>query len=71
MAHVENYFDEVQSKAIPKSDYEVAEMMRQIKKVNDWLDMMVGRKDGSGVGESELEACGRVGDSICCPLAEC
>lgn len=61
LAHVESYLDEVHSKNKFKSDNEVAEMMRQMKKVNDWLDlmMMVERKDGS-----ELEAYGRVREKI-------
>ncbi|KAI4295764.1 hypothetical protein L6164_035775 [Bauhinia variegata] len=65
LAHVEDYLDEVKSRTLFKSsDIEVAEMMRQIKKVNDWLDMMVGRKDGSIFRDSELKAYGRVRDKI-------
>ncbi|XP_061354592.1 uncharacterized protein LOC133299167 [Gastrolobium bilobum] len=60
LAHFEDYLDEVISKTIPKSDYEVADMMRQMKKVNDWLDMM----DGSGMGDFDLEACRRVRGKI-------
>ncbi|KAJ7967573.1 DNA double-strand break repair Rad50 ATPase [Quillaja saponaria] len=64
LAHIENYLDEVKSKTISKSDHELAEMMRQMKRVNDRLDFMDGRNDGSALENSELEAYGRVRNKI-------
>ncbi|KAJ7946158.1 DNA double-strand break repair Rad50 ATPase [Quillaja saponaria] len=64
LAHVENYLDDVKSKTMSKSDSEVAEMMRQMKRVNDWLDVMDGSQEGSTLENSELEAYGRVRNKI-------
>ncbi|KAF5448266.1 hypothetical protein F2P56_028820 [Juglans regia] len=74
LAFVEDYLDEVKEKTISmESDSQVAEMMCQIKRVSDWLDVMVSEKakslkmrskDGAPVEDSELEAFGRVRDKI-------
>lgn len=76
LGYAENYLDEVKSKTISmESDsMQVAEMMSQIKKVSDWLDVIVKKDDssspksgsieGSILDESEIEACRRVRSKI-------
>ncbi|KAF3435551.1 hypothetical protein FNV43_RR22640 [Rhamnella rubrinervis] len=76
LGYAENYLDEVKSKTIPmeSSSVQVAEMMSQIKKVSDWLDVIVkedgssfpksGSIEGSILDESEIEACRRVRSKI-------
>ncbi|XP_030942356.1 uncharacterized protein LOC115967408 isoform X1 [Quercus lobata] len=68
LAFVETYLDEINSKTISiESDSEVGEMMYQIKKVSDWLDVVVNKEVKSpnpSVDDSELEAYGRVRDKI-------
>ncbi|CAB4290678.1 unnamed protein product [Prunus armeniaca] len=59
LAALESYLDEVKSKTVSmESDNHVAEMMCQIKKVGDWLDVIVNKDD------SELEACVRIKNKI-------
>ncbi|PQQ00535.1 hypothetical protein Pyn_31858 [Prunus yedoensis var. nudiflora] len=59
LAAFESYLDEVKSKTVSmESDNHVAEMMCQIKKVGDWLDVIVNKDD------SELEACVRIKNKI-------
>uniref|UniRef100_A0A2N9J4G3 DUF936 domain-containing protein n=1 Tax=Fagus sylvatica TaxID=28930 RepID=A0A2N9J4G3_FAGSY len=68
LGFVESYLDEAKSKTISiESDSEVSEIMCQIKKVSDWLDVMVkkeAKSPNSSVEDSELEAYGRVRDKI-------
>jgi hypothetical protein len=74
LGFVENYLDEVKSKTISmESDSEEAEMMCQIKRVSDWLDVMVNKKakslkigseDSSTLVDFELEVYGRVRNKI-------
>lgn len=50
-----------------QSDCQIAEMMRRIKRVSDWLDVIVkreGEKESSALKDSELEAYGRVKNQI-------
>ncbi|KAH7575400.1 hypothetical protein JRO89_XS02G0099600 [Xanthoceras sorbifolium] len=69
LAYVEHYLDEINSKSVFKqSDNQVAEMMFQIKKMNDWLDVIV-KSEGDKVGTTSqdsdrLEAYGRVKHKI-------
>lgn len=59
LAAFESYLDEVKSITVSmESDNHVAEMMCQIKKVGDWLDVIVNKDD------SELEACVRIKNKI-------
>lgn len=63
LTYVEDYLDWVCSKTTSRiSDNQVAGMMYQIKRVNDWLDTRC--KDTSTLEDSELEACGRLRNKI-------
>ncbi|KAJ9159416.1 hypothetical protein P3X46_024924 [Hevea brasiliensis] len=64
LSYVEDYLDWVSSKTSSKQSdsQQVAEMMYQVKKVSDWLDMRC--KDKSNMEDSEVEACGRVRNKI-------
>uniref|UniRef100_A0A6P4AW32 uncharacterized protein LOC107434638 isoform X1 n=1 Tax=Ziziphus jujuba TaxID=326968 RepID=A0A6P4AW32_ZIZJJ len=75
LGYAESYLDDVRNKTIStESDsLQVAEMMRQIKKVSDWLDLIVqqdanspklGSREVSMLEDSELEACNRVRKKI-------
>lgn len=67
---VEKYLDEVENKvAYLESDSQRAGMMYRIKRVNDWLESIVGKerdesKESSMLNESDIEACGRVRNKI-------
>lgn len=76
LGYAESYLDEVESKTISmESDsVQVAETMSQIKKVSEWLDVIVkkdacsspesGSREGSIFNEAEIEACRRVRNKI-------
>ncbi|XP_050363638.1 uncharacterized protein LOC126782432 [Argentina anserina] len=58
-ATFESYLDEVRSKTdLMESDSQIAETMCQIKKVGDWLDVIVSKED------SDLEIYGRIKEKI-------
>lgn len=74
LAFAENFLDEVKRKTFSmESDSQVAEMMCQIKRVSEWLDVMVnekiktlevGSENSSPVEDSDLEAYGRLRNKI-------
>ncbi|KAM3377315.1 hypothetical protein P3S68_009728 [Capsicum galapagoense] len=70
LGHIETYVNELERKmSLMVSDNQVAAMMYKIKRVNDWLDMMINKevnesKEGSNLEESEIEACHRVRNKI-------
>lgn len=69
LGHVEKYLDEVEIKASSMAvDSQIAGMMYKVKRVNDWLDVIINkeanaRKDGS-LDDSEIEVCQRVRNKI-------
>ncbi|KAK6777930.1 hypothetical protein RDI58_024648 [Solanum bulbocastanum] len=69
LGHVEKYLDEVEIKASSMVvDSQIAGMMYKVKRVNDWLDVIINkeanaRKDGS-LDDSEIEICQRVRNKI-------
>ncbi|KAJ8571105.1 hypothetical protein K7X08_038077 [Anisodus acutangulus] len=69
LGHVEKYLDEVEIKASSMVlDSQIAGMMYKVKRVNDWLDVIINkeanaRKDGS-LDESEIEVWKRVRNKI-------
>ncbi|XP_055808564.1 uncharacterized protein LOC129877107 [Solanum dulcamara] len=69
LGHVEKYLDEVEIKASSMVvDSQIAEMMYKVKRVNDWLDMIINKeanagKDGS-FDDSEIEVCQKVRNKI-------
>ncbi|XP_043816624.1 uncharacterized protein LOC110624215 [Manihot esculenta] len=64
LSYVEDYLDLVSTKtsSIQSDSQQTAEIMYQVKKVSDWLDMRC--KENSNMEDSELEACGRVRSKI-------
>lgn len=63
LTYVDGFLDWVSTKTTSsESDNEIAEMMFQIKRVNDWLE--VKYKDVSILKESELDSCGRVRNKL-------
>lgn len=75
LGYAESYLDEVNSKtmSMASDSLQVAESMRQIKKMSDWLDLIVkqnanspkhGSREVSMLEDSELEACNRVRKKI-------
>ncbi|MCD9560721.1 hypothetical protein HAX54_019469 [Datura stramonium] len=69
LGYVEKYLDEVEIKASSMVlDSQIAGMMYKVKRVNDWLDVIISkeanaRKDGS-LDDSEIEVCHRVRNKI-------
>lgn len=63
---MEKYLDEVKSRAsmIELDGQILSGMMYKIKRVNDWLEVIVGSKESCSLSESETEACGRIKDKI-------
>lgn len=65
LGHVEKYLDEVEIKASSMVvESQIAGMMYKVKRVNDWLDVVINkeanaRNDGS-LDDSEIEVCQRV-----------
>ncbi|KAM7470502.1 hypothetical protein LguiA_008685 [Lonicera macranthoides] len=66
LGYVEKYLDEVENRAsmIESDGHILSEMMYKIKRVNDWLEVIVGSKESCSLSESETEACGRIKDKI-------
>ncbi|XP_022762372.1 uncharacterized protein LOC111308318 [Durio zibethinus] len=68
LAYIENYLDGFNNEGLSQlPDSQVAESMCQIKRLNDWLDMMEkkeGSSDNSKLQSFELEAYGRVRNKI-------
>lgn len=75
LSYVENYLEEVESKTSSMhSDRQVSGMMYKVKRVNDWLNVFIGKEpnlpgdDGfkifSNLDDSEREAYGRVRNKI-------
>lgn len=70
LGYIEKYINELERKmSLMVSDNQVAAMLYKIKRVNDWLDLMInneenGNKEGSNLDESEIEACQRVRSKI-------
>ncbi|GFY89515.1 GPI-anchored adhesin-like protein, putative [Actinidia rufa] len=73
MGYVENFLDEVESKTSTMDSHsQIAGMMYQIKRVNDWLDIIKNEANSEKNGwrgsftleDSEIEACGRVRNKI-------
>ncbi|CAN0927152.1 hypothetical protein LINGRAHAP2_LOCUS35718 [Linum grandiflorum] len=64
--YIEDYLEWVSRRIVSSdgSDAQAAEMMYQIKRVNDFLDRRC-LQDGSGLKDSESEACGRIRNKIC------
>ncbi|KAJ8548148.1 hypothetical protein K7X08_021384 [Anisodus acutangulus] len=69
LGHIEKYLDEVEIKASSMVlDSQIAGMMYKVKRVNDWLDVIINkepnaRKYGS-LDESEIEVCKRARNKI-------
>ncbi|XP_060174405.1 uncharacterized protein LOC132605204 [Lycium barbarum] len=69
LGHVEKYLDEIEIKASSMVlDSQIAGMMYKVKRVNDWLDVIINkeanaRKYGS-LDDSEIEVCQRVRNKI-------
>ncbi|KAG5625263.1 hypothetical protein H5410_010481 [Solanum commersonii] len=64
LGYIEKYIIELERKmSLMVSDNQVAAMMYKIKRVNDWLDLIIN-KEGSNLDESEIEACHRVRNKI-------
>lgn len=70
LGYIEKYINELERKmSLMVSDNQVAAMMYKIKRVNDWLDLIInkevnGSKESSNLDESESEACHRVRNKI-------
>ncbi|XP_055814941.1 uncharacterized protein LOC129884681 [Solanum dulcamara] len=70
LGYIEKYINELERKmSLMVSDNQVAAMMYKIKRVNDWLDLIInkeinGSEEGSNLDESEIEACHRVRNQI-------
>ncbi|XP_017970344.1 PREDICTED: uncharacterized protein LOC18608082 [Theobroma cacao] len=67
LAYVEKYLDRFKNKCLLRvRDRQVAESMCQIKRLNDWLDMMEkeGGSDNFTLESSKLEAYGRLRNKI-------
>ncbi|KAL3538804.1 hypothetical protein ACH5RR_002170 [Cinchona calisaya] len=74
LGYVENYLEEVESKTSSMhSDIQVSAMMYKVKRVNDWLDVFIGKepnplgdvcKGFSNLDDSEREVYGRVRNKI-------
>ncbi|CAN1288909.1 hypothetical protein LINPERPRIM_LOCUS20036 [Linum perenne] len=63
--YIEDYLEWVSKRIVSDtSDAQAAEMMYQIKRVNDFLDRRC-LQDGSTLKDSESEACGRIRNKIC------
>lgn len=64
LGYIEKYINELERKmSLMVSDNQVAAMMYKIKRVNDWLDLIIN-KEGSNLDESEIETCHRVRNKI-------
>ncbi|XP_015087197.1 uncharacterized protein LOC107030428 [Solanum pennellii] len=64
LGYIEKYINELERKmSLMVSDNQVAAMMYKIKRVNDWLDLIIN-KQGSNLDESEIETCHRVRNKI-------
>ncbi|XP_019251865.1 PREDICTED: uncharacterized protein LOC109230858 [Nicotiana attenuata] len=74
LCYIEKYINELERKMyLMVSDNQVAAMMYKVKRVNDWLDMIINKegnpqkdasKEGSNLDETEIEACNRVRNKI-------
>ncbi|XP_009760181.1 uncharacterized protein [Nicotiana sylvestris] len=74
LCYIEKYINELERKmSLMVSDNQVAAMMYKVKRVNDWLDMIINKeaypqkdasKEGSNLDETEIEACNRVRNKI-------
>ncbi|KAM3204672.1 putative protein isoform X1 [Capsicum annuum] len=70
LGHVEKYLNEVEIRASSMVlDSQIAGMMYKVKRVNDWLDVIINkeantRKDGGTLDDSEIEVCKRVRNKI-------
>ncbi|MCD7451152.1 hypothetical protein HAX54_009777 [Datura stramonium] len=70
LGYIEKHINELERKmSLMVSDNQVAAMMYKIKRVNDWLDLIInkegnGSKEGSNLDELEIEACHRVRNKI-------
>lgn len=66
MGYVEKFLDEVESRtSCIDSDSRIAGMMYQIKRVNDWLDIVNKEANSnSTMGNCEIETCGRMRKKI-------
>ncbi|CAN4112102.1 unnamed protein product [Withania somnifera] len=66
LGYIEKYINELERKMfLMVSDNQVAVMMYKIKRLNDWLGLIIkkevnGSKEGSNLDEPEIEACNRV-----------
>ncbi|XP_060217251.1 uncharacterized protein LOC132644668 [Lycium barbarum] len=72
LGYIEKYINELEKKmSLMVSDNQVAAMMYKVKRVNDWLDLIINNKEGneskegSNLDELEIEACHRVRNKIC------
>ncbi|XP_004230698.1 uncharacterized protein [Solanum lycopersicum] len=64
LGYIEKYINELERKmSLMVSDNQVAAMMYKIKRVNDWLDLIIN-KEGSNLDDSEIETCHRVRNKI-------
>ncbi|KAF7126772.1 hypothetical protein RHSIM_Rhsim11G0153400 [Rhododendron simsii] len=66
MGYVEKFLDEVESRtSCIASDSRIAGMMYQIKRVNDWLEIVNKEANSnSTMGNCEIETCGRMKEKI-------
>lgn len=67
LSYMENYLDGFAGESSFKlSDSQFSEIMCQMKRLNDWLDLMEKRERSNGAenGSSDLEACGRIKEKI-------
>ncbi|KAM7262910.1 hypothetical protein ACFE04_000593 [Oxalis oulophora] len=65
LSYIEDYLEMVDKKYnTMQSDSQVAEAMYQVKRVNDWLDIVMKKEGGRVIDESEMQVYGRVRNKI-------
>lgn len=74
LSFIEKYLDEMENKVSSiQSDSQIAGIMFKIKRINDWLDVIVSKdtnslkgecKESSSLDDSERETCGRLKKKI-------
>ncbi|KAA8536277.1 hypothetical protein F0562_028755 [Nyssa sinensis] len=69
LVYIDKFLDEVESKTtFLESDSQIAGMMYQIKRVNDWLNVTVNKESGceesSALEDFDIEACERARNKI-------
>ncbi|KAI3860207.1 hypothetical protein MKX03_022513 [Papaver bracteatum] len=70
LTYIEKFLDEVMSQSTATvSDCQIAGLMCQMKKVNEWLDLFSNKegnpqKDGFAIEDDEIESCRRIRNKI-------